>query len=108
MWGTATDLGGKYSATTFSIVNAAGSFGGVVTPLIAGFLLDYYSTTQLIAGVPKIVTNYAPMFILVASMYLLCAVLWLFIDCTRSLERDAHPVQGDDTGKDDLGEKDQS
>lgn len=88
VWGTCTDLGGRYSATTFSVINTAGNIGQLVTPLLAGGLLDYYSTRQTIDGVERIVTNYTPMFALVAGMYLIAATCWLFIDATQTLDRE--------------------
>jgi MFS transporter, ACS family, glucarate transporter len=87
VWGTCTDMGGRYSATVFSIVNASGSVGGIATPLVLGAILDFYTTTEIIDGQEKLITNYTPMFTIVAAMYLVCAVCWLFINCTRSLER---------------------
>ena len=87
VWGACTDMGGRYSATTFSIINAAGNVGALVTPLVAGGLLDYYSTTQIVDGVQQTATNYTPMFVLVAGMYLISACCWFGIDCTQSLDR---------------------
>ncbi len=86
VWGTCTDMGGKYSATTFSIINTAGNIGQLTTPLVSGLLLDYFATTQIVDGVEKIVTNYTPMFVLIAAMYLVSACCWFFIDCTESLD----------------------
>ena len=88
VWGTCTDLGGRYSATTFSVINMAGTVGQLVTPLLAGGLLDYHSTRQTIDGVEQIVTSYTPMFVLVAGMYLIAASCWLFIDATQTLDRE--------------------
>ena len=87
VWGTCTDLGGRFSATVFSIVNTAGSVGMIVTPLFGGLLLDRYSERQLIDGVEQVVTNYNPLFAVVAGMYLASAACWLLIDCTRTLDR---------------------
>ncbi|MEO8495081.1 MAG: MFS transporter [Planctomycetota bacterium] len=88
VWGTCTDMGGRYSATVFSIVNTAGSVGAIVTPLVLGAVLDIYTTTEMIDGEPTSITNYTPIFTIVAAMYLVSACSWLFINCTRSLERD--------------------
>ncbi len=87
VWGTSTDMGGRYSATVFSIINSAGSAGGVVTPLIGGFLLNHYATYQEIAGEAAQVTHYEPVFFMVGIMYLTSAACWLFIDCTNSLDQ---------------------
>ncbi len=88
VWGTCTDMGGRYSATTFSIINTSGSIGAVVTPLVGGLLLDHFSRVEIVDGAEKLITNYNPLFALVAGMYLVSASCWFFIDCTHSLERD--------------------
>ncbi|MCA9068499.1 MAG: MFS transporter [Planctomycetaceae bacterium] len=91
VWGTCTDMGGRYSATAFSIINTSGSVGGIVTPLVGGFVLDYFSHKEVVDGVEKLITNYNPLFALVAAMYLISASCWFFIDCTHSLEHDNEP-----------------
>ena len=93
VWGTCTDMGGRYSATAFSIINTSGSVGGIVTPLVGGILLDAFTHTDVVNGAEKLITDYNPLFALVAGMYLISASCWFFIDCTHSLERDAEPVE---------------
>lgn len=88
VWGTSTDIGGRYSATAFSIINTTGSLGSIVTPLVGGVMLDAASRVEIVDGVEKTVTNYTPVFLLVAGMYVLSASCWFFIDCTQSLDRD--------------------
>lgn len=88
VWGTCTDMGGRYSATVFSIINTSGSVGMIATPLVLGVILDLYTTTEIIDGEEQLITNYTPMFMIVAAMYLTSAFCWLFINCTRSLDRD--------------------
>lgn len=88
VWGTCTDIGGRYSATMFSIINTSGTIGGIVMPLVFGTLLDWNTTVSMVDGVQVGKTNWDPLFVLVALMYLACAVLWLLIDCTKSLERE--------------------
>lgn len=88
VWGTCTDMGGRYSATVFSIINTSGSAGMIATPLLLGVILDSYTTTEIVDGAARQITNYTPMFVIVASMYLVTACCWLFINCTRSLDRD--------------------
>jgi len=87
VWGACTDMGGRYSATTFSIINTAGNVGALVTPLVSGLLLDYFRSTQIVDGAVRTLTDYTPMFVLVAAMYLASACCWFFIDCTQSLDR---------------------
>ncbi len=82
VWGTCTDIGGRFSATVFSIVNMAGNSGALILPiLVVGPMLDAYTTD--VAG--KGVTNYTPMFLLMAACYVVSAVCWLFIDCTDAI-----------------------
>ncbi len=87
VWGTSTDMGGRYSATVFSIINSSGSAGGVVTPLVGGFLLDRYATQEVVVGQMTKIINYEPVFLMVGIMYMISGVCWLFIDCTNSLDR---------------------
>jgi nitrate/nitrite transporter NarK len=86
VWGTCSDIGGRYTATVFSIINTAGSIGGILTPLVVGRILDYYSTTELVDGAKQVVTNYNPAFVLVAALYCVSALTWFLIDCTKRIE----------------------
>ena len=88
VWGTSTDMGGRYSATVFSIINTSGSIAGVVTPLLGGILLDAYVTETEVAGEVVKVTNYDPVFVLVGAMYWMSAMCWFFINSNHSLDRD--------------------
>ena len=87
VWGTCTDIGGRHSATVFSIVNASGNVGAILVPLfLIGPLLDNYSTVQVVGGVSETVTNYFPMFVMVAVLYVVTALCWLTIDCTKKID----------------------
>lgn len=92
VWGTSTDLGGRYSATVFSVINMAGGVAGAITPLVGGWLLDHYATTSIVDGEEVMVTHYEPVFLMVGVMYLLSAVCWLFINSEDSLDRDETQV----------------
>lgn len=85
VWGTCTDLGGRYSATVFGMVNMCGNMGAFLTPFAVGVLLDFYSTVEMIDGSEVRTTNYVPAFILCGGMMLTAAVGWLFVDCTRKI-----------------------
>lgn len=90
VWGTCTDIGGAYSATVFSIVNTAGNFGAfLVPPFLVGPLLDRYTSTEVVDGVSQTITDYNPMFAVVAGLYVFTAILWLTIDCTKRIEPEA-------------------
>ncbi len=83
VWGTCTDMGGRYSATIFGMLNTAGTVGGLICPVLFGKILDLNTTG---VGAAK-VTNFTPLFVVVATMYIVCAVCWLLIDATDSLDR---------------------
>jgi len=99
VWGTATDMGGRYSATVFSVINTSGGIAGTVTPIMGGLLLGHYATTSMVDGQEVMVTHYEPVFVMVGVMYLLSAVSWLFIDSENSLDGDersaGQPVSGE-------------
>ncbi len=85
-WGACTDLGGRYTATVFSIVNTSGTVGGVVMPIVFGAVLDRYTTVATVSGKFAATTDWGPLFLLLASMYLASGLCWLLIDCSRSLD----------------------
>lgn len=86
VWGTCSDLGGKNAGTVFSIVNTTGQVGALTIPLVVGPLLDHFSTMQVINGEAVRITDYGPMFVLVAGLYMVSAITWLFINCTKPIE----------------------
>jgi MFS transporter, ACS family, glucarate transporter len=94
VWGTCTDIGRQYSATVFSIVNTAGNVGAILIPwFVMGPLLDHYTTIELVDGVSKPDTNYYPMFVMVAILYVVTALCWLTIDSTKPIDPDDKPLE---------------
>jgi len=87
VWGTCTDLGGRWSATVFSIINTAGTISGIIMPIVFGTLLDLNTIKHDVAGTLVSRTNWDPLFLLLAGMYLASGIFWLLIDCTKSLEQ---------------------
>tara|TARA_B100000029_G_scaffold89917_1_gene79662 strand:- start:188 stop:1612 length:1425 start_codon:yes stop_codon:yes gene_type:complete len=107
VWGTCTDIGGRYAATVFGVINTSGSIGGLISPVMFGAILDWNTTKVLVDGVEKSVTNYNPLFVTVAVMYVISAFCWLLVDCTESLESRLAPggdlagdADGEDAGRD--------
>ena len=82
VWGTCTDMGGRCSASVFSMINTAGGIGGLIMPIAGAVLLDYYSVE--VNG--ETVTSFGPLFAVVAGAYMLSALSWFFIDCTQRLD----------------------
>ena len=85
VWGTSTDIGGRYSGTVFSIINASGALGGAVTPVLGGLLLDRFATPGA-DGTEAAVTNFDPVFVMVGLMYAVSAIAWLFINAENTLD----------------------
>ncbi len=87
-WGTCTDIGGRFSATVFSIINTAGTSGGILMPLVFGVLLDWFTKTTDQGTLVTQVTNWGPLFYLLSGMYLLSGLCWLMVDCTQKLDQE--------------------
>jgi MFS transporter, ACS family, glucarate transporter len=89
-WGTCTDLGGRFTATVFSIINTAGTIGGILMPVVFGVVLDFFTVTSLHDGIVRSITDWNPLFALLSLMYVASGIAWLFVDCTDRLT-DATP-----------------
>lgn len=92
-WGTCTDLGGRFSATVFSIVNTFGTAGGAIMPVIFGGVLDWFSSSQTVNGSVITETNWGPLFALLAGMYFVSGACWLMVDCTKPLQDSRDELQ---------------
>jgi MFS transporter, ACS family, glucarate transporter len=86
VWGACTDLAGRYTATVFSVINTAGTLGGVIFPPLFGLILDAYKTETVIDGETVTRINYDPLFFVIALMYAGSAACWLAIDCTKAIQ----------------------
>lgn len=86
VWGTCTDIGGRFSATVLSIVNMAGNVGALTMPLVFGPLLDYFTVETVVAGEIQKVTDFTPMFVLVGILYVGAGICWLLVDCTNRID----------------------
>lgn len=85
VWGTCTDLGGKFSATVFGMNNMSGNLGAFLTPFAVGMLLDYFSVMEVVDGLSVRQTDYVPAFMMCAAMMWAAAACWLMIDCTQTI-----------------------
>ncbi len=86
VWGTCTDLGGRFSATVLGIINTAGMVGGLTVPFLFGFILDANMLEKIVDGEATRIPNYQPVLIVIAVAYILSACCWLFIDCSKPIE----------------------
>ena len=71
MGGTLTDISGGAAGTVFSIVNVCGTTAVILMGPLTGGLKDHYGWNTI--------------FYLVAVLYVVAAVAFLFINCTQSL-----------------------
>jgi len=67
-WGVVTDIGGRATASVFAFNNAVAGIGLIVAPVLFGWIAEHY--------------GWRPVFLAVAGTYALCALSWLFINCT--------------------------
>lgn len=96
-WGACTDIGGRFSATIFAIVNTAGNVGGIIIPNLFGYLNDSYSTRVIVDGVTRRQINFTPLLLTAAVMYAIAAACWLMTNSTKSLDRAAGEAGGSPT-----------
>jgi MFS family permease len=74
-WTTCMDIGGKYTGTVSGAMNMMGNFGGVVSPLVLGYIIRETGDWNLT-------------FYLTAGLYFVGATCWLFINSTKALPQD--------------------
>jgi MFS family permease len=73
-WGTVTDIGGRATASVFAFNNSVASIGIVLAPLIYGYVAQVFGWQWV--------------FVVAAIFCFLCALSWLFIDCTLPILRE--------------------
>ena len=77
-WGAITDIGARYTASLFAIVNAVAIVAGIVGAKLYGYLIPVDVSD---AGQWKAV------FYFVTGAYVLCALFWLCVDSRKALDR---------------------
>jgi hypothetical protein len=78
-WGATTDMGGRGAGTLFGAVNTAGTVGAASAALAMGYTKEH--------------AGWEGLFALVAGVYVVTALCWAFIDCTRRLVVEEAPPQ---------------
>ena len=74
-------MGGTNAASLFALVNTAGSLAGFVAGPAMGKTIDFFGS-----GDPNDPAGWTALFIGIGVVYVLSAISWLFIDCTRGVE----------------------
>lgn len=107
-WGAVTDLGGRFTATMFSFINAFAVGVGIIGSIGYGYLvpekpvvpapisaasqadsiteqvqLDEEVREQVIQ---ENVRSWMPVLLVGFGCYILCSTCWLFVDCTQSID----------------------
>lgn len=78
-WGVVMDIGGRVTASVFAFTNSIAGIGMVTAPIVFGYMADHY--------------GWHAVFVTVAVAYVLCALSWLFIDCTVPVLRESPPAE---------------
>jgi ACS family glucarate transporter-like MFS transporter len=73
-WSACMDVGGRFAGTLSGSMNMMGNFGGMVGPLVVGYILQFTNR------------NWEITFWLSSAIYFLAALCWLFIDPVTPLE----------------------
>ncbi len=70
-WGTVTDIGGPAAGRVFGLVNTFGSLGATAIGPVMGYIKQYHGWNAL--------------FFFVGVVYILTAVFWALVNCTKKL-----------------------
>jgi MFS transporter, ACS family, glucarate transporter len=71
-WATCLDIGRQYAGTVSGTMNSLGQIGGVIAPVLVGWLVQRYGSWQL----PLLIS---------AAYYVVSALLWFVIDAEQPL-----------------------
>lgn len=74
-WGACMDVGGKYAGTLSGTMNMMGNFGGAISPMVIGYMLQWTSS------------NWDLTFYVAAAVYFAGSFFWAFLDPVTPLDR---------------------
>ncbi len=77
-WAGTMDVGGRYAGTVSAAMNTMGSIAGAFSVTLVGYLLAWTND------------NWTMLFLISASIYLVGAVCWLFLDAHTAVEGQGH------------------
>ncbi len=75
-WATCIDIGGRYSGVLSAAMNTSGNLGGFLSPIIAAYIVETYGDWSMALYV-------------LAGLYLMAAVCWVFIRADKPIEAQA-------------------
>jgi len=71
-WAGCIDIGGEHTAVLSAAMNTTGQIGSILSPLVTGWVVTHFSNWQ------------TPLFIM-GGLYLVSAILWMFVDPRKRL-----------------------
>jgi MFS transporter, ACS family, glucarate transporter len=75
-WAACIDIGGRHSGVLSAAMNTSGQIGGILSPIVLAYVVDIFA-------------NWAIPLYVMAGLYLMAAVCWLFIRADRPIEETA-------------------
>ena len=84
-WGACMDVGGRLAGSLSGSMNMMGNFGGMIGPLVVGYILF---SSKVTPDGPPTMAGWTTAFLIAAAVYGVGAVAWLFIDPVTPLEAD--------------------
>jgi len=76
-WGIITDIGGRATASIFAFNNAVATLGAVLAAFLYGYISHEY--------------GWHTVFVVAGSVYALCALTWLVVNCTIPMIEESSP-----------------
>lgn len=84
-WAACMDVGGRLAGSLSGSMNMMGNFGGMLGPLVVGFIL---SASKLTPTSAPTMAGWTMAFLVAAVIYWIGAIAWVFIDPVTPLEDD--------------------
>jgi ACS family glucarate transporter-like MFS transporter len=78
-WAACMDVGGRYVATLGGTMNMVGNLGGVLSPIVAGYVVEKTG-------------SWTGTFYVAAAVYVVGALCWLVVDPVTPLEEQVRPT----------------
>jgi MFS family permease len=94
-WAVCTDVGGRFVATVFGIMNTVAALGAAVSPVLVGYLLRWLSPRNAAGAFDLVEREHAWNVVLYvfAAMLALSALCWLRIDAEESMVGEEAPLK---------------
>jgi len=76
-WTACMDMGGRFAGSLSGSMNMMGNFGGMLGPLVVGFIL---AASKSAPDAPPSLEGWTTAFLVAAALYLVAALAWVFLD----------------------------